>query len=403
MNVSRPSNYCDECGPVQASHAALWFDNFTDALAFGLITPSFPFYEWCMKADAALLGALGRVLAWIGVPLGFVTFSTDPTQALSDRSRLLWEEANRRNIQMELMCVGGKPTDIFRIRHHGRVSYFKSLPLAVKTHALRMDDKVLFKEKMRTAGLPVPKSRSAWRLSQALSAFHEFGTVCMKPRTGSNGRHTYPFIQTEVDAVRAFKNVHTVSPFASVEEHLEGNLCRATCVGGRLLGFLESEHPYVEGDGTATVAELIARKNNARENGTEEIVLDASICGYIKRRGYGLESVVPNGVRLQITYRGGRSVASTNREHGRNIHPSFIGPIEQAARVTELPVVGFDIIIPDPLAPADTQRWGFIEANSLPWIDLHAVPYFGEPCDLSGAVWDMWEKQYADSRATSNS
>jgi hypothetical protein len=123
-------------------------------------------------------------------------------------------------------------------------------------------------------------------------------------------------------------------------------------------------------------------------------VLGDSISGYIKRRGYEPDSVLARGERLQLSYRGGRSVASTNREHGRTIHPSFIPPIEQAAMLTELPVVGFDIIIPDPMKAADAQRWGFIEANSLPWIDLHANPYYGEPIDLSVAVWDMWEAQY---------
>ena len=394
MNTAQPSKYCDECGAVQTSHAALWFDNATDALAFGIITPALPFYDWFMKADGALLGVLGRFFVSIGAPLGFATFSSDTSKAISNRSRLLWEEAGRRGIHMELLCVFGRTTDIFRIQHKGITSYFKSLPLKVDTNALRMDDKVLFKEKMRKAKLPVPQSRSVWLLKEALRTLHEFGTVCIKPRTGSNGRHTYPFVRTEADAIRAFKSVKQISLFASVEEHLEGNLCRATCVGGTLLGFLQSSHPHIEGDGVSTVTELVARLNNERKEGTQEILLATSIAGYIHRRGYQLDSIVPKGERLQISYRGGRSVASTNREYGRTIHPSFIGLIEKAARETELPVVGFDLIIPDPLAYADSQRWGFIEANSLPWIDLHATPYYGEPYDLSAAVWDMWEAHF---------
>jgi hypothetical protein len=373
----------------------LWIDNLTDALAFHAVTPSFPFYTVLTNADVALFGCIGRVLAWIGTPLGFVSFVSDTEKALSDRSRLLWEEARRRKIEMELVCVFGTPTDIFRIRHRGKTSYFKSLPLPVLARALRMDDKVLFKKKMKEAGLPVPESRSVWKFSQVRGALRTLGTVCIKPRTGSNGRHTYPFVRTEEEARDAFTQVRAISPFASVEEHLEGNLCRATCVGGVLLGFLESSHPQLVGNGVLTVAELVEELNAHRPSGTDEIVVDASIRGYIRRRGYDLDSVVPQGISFQISYRGGRSAASTNREYGRNIHPSFIRPIEEAAVLTELPVVGFDLIIPDPLKPADTQRWGFIEANSLPWIDLHANPYYGERHDLSAAVWDMWEARFA--------
>jgi D-alanine-D-alanine ligase-like ATP-grasp enzyme len=373
----------------------LWLDNLTDAIAFHVITPSFPFYTWLTNADAALLGFTGRALALIGIPLGLVSFSSDTEKALSDRSRLLWEEARRRGIDMELVQVFGRPTDIFRIRRKAITSYFRSLPLPAPVHALRMDDKVLFKKKMQENGLPVPESRSVSRFSQVLDALHRWGIVCIKPRTGSNGRHTYPFVRTEAEARTAFAHVRAISPFASVEEHLEGNLCRATCVDGMLLGFLESSHPSLTGDGISTVSELITALNEKREAGTEEIMLDASIRGYIRRRGYELDSVVPQGTSFQITYRGGRSAASTNREYGRNIHPSFIEPIERAAALTELPVVGFDLIIPNPVEPADSQRWGFIEANSLPWIDLHANPYYGEPKDLSAAVWDMWEARFA--------
>lgn len=392
MLMTTSTRHCDECGMVQGSHVALWIDNLTDAISMNVITPVIPLYAWIMRVDQTILNTIGRTLVWFGTPLGFVTFSKDREKALSHRSRLLWEEARRRGIDMELLCVFGHPTDIFRIRHHGKASYFKSIPVPVPSHALRMDDKVLFKKKMRSAGLPAPRGVSAWRFAQVRTALAQFGTVCIKPRTGSNGRHTYPYVQNETDARTAFHHVHTVAPFASVEEHLEGNLCRATCVDGRLLGFLESEHPTLTGDGTATVRELVARINSMRKEGTAELVLDASLCGYIGRRGYTPDAVVPKGVQVQLTYRGGRSVASTNREYGRNIHPSFIEPIERAATLAELPVVGFDLIIPNPQEPADSQTWGFIEANSLPWIDLHATPYYGEPHDLSGAVWDVWEK-----------
>jgi hypothetical protein len=379
---------------VQANHILLWIDGFTDAISLRVPAHRFPFYDALMRFADWLIDVTGRLFFFAGRAIGIARASTDISTAVSDRSRLLWEEALRRGYAIEQLILAGKATDTFRMRYKGRTYFFKSIPLPVKPSALRMDDKVLFKQLLQEAGLPVPRSMGVSSAAQAQKALSELSLVCIKPRTGSNGRHTYPFVGTPQEAEFAFKSVRRISPFASIEEHLEGNLCRATCVDGVMIGFLESEHPHVTGDGYASIRELVSVANTAKQDGTEDLVLDESIRGYIRRRGYDLDSVLPEGERLQLSYRGGRSVASTNREHGRSIHPSFIPIIERAAVLTELPVVGFDIIIPDPMKPQGEQRWGFIEANSLPWIDLHANPYYGEPNDLSAQVWNMWESRF---------
>lgn len=395
MDAPRTSSYCVECGPVQTSHLILWLDGVSDALTFRLSLHRMPLYSFLMKVADGIVTLLGQLSFFGGRALGLVTLSDDIQTSVSDRSRFLWEEALRRSLPMQQMLFLKRPTDTFRVRHNGKSYMFTSIPLSVEASSLRMDDKVLFKKAMEEAGLPVPKSRGVSRLSDAQRALAELSLVCVKPRTGSNGRHTYPYVRTEEELKKAFGNVQQICPFVSVEEHLEGNLCRATCVDGKLIGFLESSHPHVVGDGVSTINELVAQANAQKIANVDDLVLNGSLIGYINRRGYEPTSVLPEGVRLQLSYRGGSSVGQSNREHGRNIHPSFIGPIEEAARVTKLPVVGFDLIIPDPMLPASEQRWGFIEANSLPWIDLHNSPYYGEPIDLAPAVWDLWMQQHS--------
>ena len=56
-----------------------------------------------------------------------------------------------------------------------------------------------------------------------------------------------------------------------------------------------------------------------------------------------------------------------------------------------LPVVGFDVIIGDPTKSADSQRFGIIECNSLPFIDLHYYALEGKPRNIAGMIWDMWK------------
>lgn len=385
---TRPS--CAACGPVPASHATLWIDNLTDALSHRLPMHRIPLYGVLVAITSTVLSVAGQLSFFAGRGLRVISLSDDPTTAPSNRSRLLWEESKRRGIDMKQIMFFGSPTDAFRVRHNGRTEFFKSLPLSPDMRALSMDDKVLFKEAMAAAGLPVPKSFGVSSLKAARAAHAAIGISCVKPRTGSNGRHTYPNVRTEQELVEAYRSVRAIGPFVTIETFLEGNLCRATCVGGKMIGFLESAYPTLVGNGVSTITELIETANAVRLEGIDEIVLDDSNEGFINRRGYTRDSVLPEGIKLALTYRGGTGAGGSNREHGRNIHPSFIPIIEEAAKVTGLHIVGFDIIIPDAQRPADEQTWGFIESNSLPWIDLHATPYYGEPIDLSPAVWDLW-------------
>ena len=60
-------------------------------------------------------------------------------------------------------------------------------------------------------------------------------------------------------------------------------------------------------------------------------------------------------------------------------------------RTTGLMVAGFDSIIPDPTQPADSQHWGIIECNTLPFIDLHYYALEGKPQNIAGMIWDLWK------------
>lgn len=390
--------YCAACGPAQASHLTLWIDNFTDAISHRVPMHRIPFYGILLGITNVVVSLLGQMSFFAGRSVRAVTLSDDTDTAVSNRSKLLWEEAKRRGIEMRQVMLFNKPTDTFRVRFQGRTEFLTSLPLSPEMRALSMDDKVLFKEAMAAAGLPVPKSFGVSSLAAARKAHAEIGISCVKPRTGSNGRHTYPNVRTDQELVDAYNGVRMIGPYVTVEEFIEGNLCRATCVGGKMIGFLESAYPTIIGDGTSTIAELIETANSARLEGVDPMVLDDVNDGFIKRRGYTRESVLPEGTQLALTYRGGTGAGGSNREHGRSIHPGFIPIIEKATVVTGLHIVGFDIIIPDPQRSPDEQKWGFIESNSLPWIDLHATPYYGEPIDLSSAVWDLWQERVQSKR-----
>lgn len=377
---------CPACDGNAHNHAALWISHSGDVLALGFAKFR---NAWIVRTLATLgewtIALIGGMFFSVGRALGAFTLGDDVTLGATERARVIWREANRRGIPMQQVCAFGKPLDLYRIEVHGKKYLVDSIPIPMRKQkeALHIDDKVSFKELLARAGLPAPISYSAGTLRRAKEILAELSLVCVKPRSGSNGLHTYPFVSSEAELEKAFMSAKQICYLLSVEEHLEGNLCRATCVDGKLVGFLESAYPTVIGDGVSRVAELIQKQ--------EKIVMTPAHHDYIARRGYTVGSVLPSGVELPLTYRAGGSWGGSNLERGRAIHESFISIIERAAALTELPVVGFDIIIPNPLAPQSGQRWGFIEANSLPWINLHHAPIVGESVNVAKHVWDLWE------------
>ncbi len=62
--------------------------------------------------------------------------------------------------------------------------------------------------------------------------------------------------------------------------------------------------------------------------------------------------------------------------------------LEKAARVVDDPVLGFDFISLDITRDPDTVRWGIIECNAMPFINLHHDPLEGKPVNVAGLLWD---------------
>jgi cyanophycin synthetase len=308
----------------------------------------------------------------------------------------VWEEALRRNIKMEQLVVFGSYTELYRAHIADRWEYFESIPVPAwleSGKASLIDDKFLIKMHLRTNGVPTPRTISVRTESEALSAFRELGTTAaVKPRAGSRGRHTTTNIRREEELLIAFRLAKKLCRYVAIEEHLSGSVCRATLVGGTLAGFLQADPPRVVGDGHRTIRELVAERNTERPDRVQEIVLGEEHERFLARQGYSLDSIPSTGVRIDLTHRTGRLFGGETRELLDTVHPKMRAYLERAAQLLQAPVVGLDLIIEDPESDPDTQRWGIIEANSLPYIDLHYLPLHGAPSNVASAVWDLWEK-----------
>jgi len=156
------------------------------------------------------------------------------------------------------------------------------------------------------------------------------------------------------------------------------------------VGFFKADPPQIAGDGLKTIKELIVEKNKNRPERISEILINDDLVHFIGRLGYNLESVLPKGIKIDLSAKTGRMYGGYTREMLKDVHPKLISILNKAGNIVEAPVAGFDLIIEDPTKDPDTQKWGIIECNSLPFIDLHYFAYEGEPVNLAKNVWDLW-------------
>jgi len=322
-------------------------------------------------------------------------FSLDIDKAYTFRSRVIWEEAKKRGIVMEQIIFFGKPLDFYRTKLKGKNIYFESIPIRPEFSYMskNWDDKVILKQEFFKKNIPVPVcfELSVLGLKNKEKIFSKLEKpIIIKPRIGSRGRHTITNINTLQQFLEGIKIAGQISSHLVVEEHLKGSVCRATLINGVLAGFYKGNAPTLIGDGKKTIQELIEEKDKNRHNRVEPIRVSKELQDHIFRSGFIVSDILPKEFSLSLSHRIGRLFGGTTKEMINELHPSFIPILKQATKIVDLPVVGFDCIIPDPTKDAHSQKWGIIECNSLPFIDLHYYALEGKPKNIAGMIWDMW-------------
>ncbi len=349
---------------------------------------------------------LGRVLKRVGLANGLLSllvffrlakFQDDPAKCRVRRAQVLWEEGNKRGIRMRQLVLLGKPLDCYwaQKREGGKPLVFFGLPrpLVTASDSLDwMDDKRILKVFFQKHGLPVPKGDSVSSFKQASRLFESIAKpVIVKPRAGSRGRHSTTFVFTLADLKQAFRVAKQLCYWVVAEEQLKGPVYRATLINFELGGVLRGDAPQITGNGIDTVRRLVEAKNAASHPGVKDILLDAAASRFLARQGLVFDSVPKPGETVALSEKIGVNYGGSSSEDYAVCHPANQALFVKAARLLGDPIVGFDFIIPDISRPWQEQKCGFIEANSLPFINLHHDPLLGQPRNVAAQVWAMMQ------------
>ncbi|MGH7250170.1 MAG: hypothetical protein ACREGC_04285, partial [Minisyncoccia bacterium] len=178
---------CSYCGDAPVNHTLYYIDSLISVTLDNHIT----------KVARSAPNFLKRFADWLPIfifkSLVFVKLarlSEDINKARTFRSRVIWEEAQKRGIKMEQLIIFNQPIDYYRAKVAGRSIYFESIPIPKKFLEMkkRWDDKIVLKEEFLKANIPVPffHKLPLFNLKNAESIFSKFKKpVIVKPQVGS--------------------------------------------------------------------------------------------------------------------------------------------------------------------------------------------------------------------------
>ena len=262
---------------------------------------------------------------------------------------------------------------------------------------INFDDKDKLKKILKSNNLPRAEGKCFRSAKQALlyAKGLDFPLV-VKPKLGSLSKHVTCNIQSEADLKKAIKIARIINSEFIVEKFIEGDVYRITLVNNETAACCLREAPNVVGDGVLTIAELIKIKNEHPLRGEahqknftlHKINTDENTKSFLAKQGLALESVLPAGNKAYLHNKIILKCGADIHDKTGEIHPDNIALFQKISRLCDTPLVGLDFICQDISRPYHQQECAVLEANSLPYIDMHHYPTTGQPRNVASLIMD---------------
>ncbi|GAB3194076.1 ATP-grasp domain-containing protein [Nesterenkonia suensis] len=241
---------------------------------------------------------------------------------------------------------------------------------------------------LRDSGLPAPENCvfEAAEVDRAWAWAEPIAPVVVKPLDGRQGKDVHMGVRDASTLARVFQELSARHQNILVEDQILGDDHRVLAVDGEVVAITRRRPANVHGDGTATIGELVERKNAVRSIGHKKIALDGIARDFLASQGLTLDSVPAAGQEVQIRESanlatGGDAIDVTDEVAGRV--RTLVAHAMEA--IPGLRCAGLDVAIPQDAADGGM---GIIEINGSPAIQGHHFPWAGTPRDAAGAVLD---------------
>ena len=305
----------------------------------------------------------------INEPL-FVGPASPDHRRLNPYARIVADEARRRGIAVEVRDAEWGELRLTR----GSRSIVTRESLSELTSAVAMsrcDDKRITRRVLTGAGLRVAEGCTSTTPEQDAEFLARVGSLVVKPARGEQGRGITVGVTDAFLLVRAVQEARRHCPDVLLEQYVPGEDLRVVVIDHEVVAAAVRVPATVVGDGTSTVAELIAETSRRREadtGGESRIPVDEGTHETVRAAGHTMETVLPPGRELRVRRTANLHTGGTIHDVTAQLHPALADACVRASRALDIPLTGLDLLVPRPDGPEHV----FIEANERPGLANHA-------------------------------
>ena len=270
------------------------------------------------------------------------------------------------------------------------------MPYAVSVLA---GNKMITKRYLKNYEVSVPIG-SAFKVEDSeyiKAAFRLFDKgVVIKPTFGSYGNDVYIDLHTEEEVEESLNQIktHRGNTEVLIEEYFDASEYRIFLTREGKYAVLNREPAHVIGNGKSTVGELIEIENKSREDITKTamctLVIDQEALRYMKNHNITFDYIPRENEKVRLRYNSNVATGGVSIDYTDLVHPSVINNCQKVFQAFPgLPYAGIDYMSKDITKEQKDSDYRIIEVNTNPGANMHMLPGYGQPRNISEAIVDM--------------
>lgn len=398
------TDYCHHCYPSKNKH----FQEKTDSVFnYTVGDPLRYIFTFLLprKLRQRIGGSLTRTVIEISRLLKHSEFTDNINRSKFHNGILvIWDEAKRRGLDIFNLKIKNNHTQHFVLMLKGKKYYFDRSPIYLVTkkmshfdEAIKYDDKSYFKKCLNHQNFPFPAGCSFVSAKKALAYGIKLGfPLVVKPTFSSLSRHVSFNIQSVAALQSAINIAKQINYKIMVERHIPGDVHRVTIMNDMVIACAKRQAGSVLGDGKKTIQALIDEKNNHPWRGNpgqldctlHKVEINDHLKKILSEQNVQLNTKLKKGKQIFLSFKMNNGNGADVTNVTPFMHPENEKLFLKIHKLLKLPLSGLDFICQDVSIPWQSQPFGIIENNSLPYTDIHHYPSVGDPINVASKIWD---------------
>ena len=228
-------------------------------------------------------------------------------------------------------------------------------------------------------GLPTPQTRYFYNKSyNRLTAAKQLRSlrypIIIKDATGSNSRGIFPFVKDVGEAMVIIAKELPNYRSMIAQTMVFGREYRILVLGERVIAALEMVPPYVRGDGSSSVRELIRKKQKTTAQRT---AFDKKLSQILNDQGVALNDILPV-CRVIYFKKSCLAESGETRDVTGFVHKEVGKICVAASKIVGKQLTGIDVICRDITQSPTAKSFNILEINGKPDLYMHHHPDYGK-------------------------